>query len=212
MVEMAMKCLFFLCPITDLFLLSKVKTIFVSLKYSIDLKKISACFILFLLTVFLFENIGIYGYLMFNRQNARHLCMVNQAKKKSLERIAIPLNEVKKNLIRLKKDEVLWQGKLYDILAEKYINDCLILIAYQDEHEENLLTALRDYFNDFAKNPFQTGKKIMPPVFLKDIKLTKPDNIIITSMGDYVVCYNIYQQKALTDYFFSIPNPPPECC
>lgn len=169
-------------------------------------------FSLFLLSVFVFNIIGYY--LIFDISDIQ---IKNQVAE-TISKISVISNAkmIKVHLSDIReydKDEIWYNGKLYDILKKETKNDSLFIFILNDQKEEDLITDLGMYVErnfdavfhgGASKHPVKAEPKNFLEKYLPNAATPWSDNFINTRT------IYISTQDLDSSYILSILTPPPE--
>ncbi|MGA7305926.1 MAG: hypothetical protein WBW88_13690 [Rhodothermales bacterium] len=111
------------------------------------------------------------------------------------------------SFVRIGGDEVLFDGRLYDIVSEEVRGDTLHLWGFRDLHEEeatgrlaqNFEEASRDHGVAAASSPMSDLHVLYYTVMLAALRPRTPDDLRFAASGEH----------ALASLFDEVPHPPP---
>ena len=116
-------------------------------------------------------------------------------------------SETQENYRRINKNEVSYNGNMYDIYKEEVNNDSLILYCLSDENEDKLDQAFSEYINKNVVDYFNLSVKNLLRAI---IKIALPP--VEFSYNDFSL-YNLIAFKSnkndLINVIIDVPVPPP---
>ncbi|MDD5570256.1 MAG: hypothetical protein PHD97_03775 [Bacteroidales bacterium] len=166
--------------------------------------------ILFLF-VFLFQFFGYYFLFKANQNTIRNeireqKCDVD----KRIEKLKIPVAIF--NKIKIKKDEIKYNNKLYDIKKVEFTDDTAIVYCINDTKEENIIAEFKEFveqITDFSK----PNNKQLPKFIFKVVssKYISPENFITSNSSYLQQCIFFKYEESLLVPDIEVIKPPPKC-
>ena len=158
-----------------------------------------------LLLVFLCNAAGIFGLFFILKQDNYESVFSSKANELQLVALTIPKS---KNIEWEKADEIVYEGRYYDVFSKTEDNQNIYLLCYSDNKDEQLAQAfhkhLDDNYSDNSKkklNPVAvkiTSENYLLPVLEWNMKQPVEETILVPVSGN-TICG-----------FISVFSPPPD--
>ena len=128
---------------------------------------------------------------------------ISQLPDEALTRLELSLTEYQ--TLSAEDGEINHRGKMYDIVRSQIDGDTIILYAWQDEAEDNLLSFLNELVTRTQKD-----KKPVPGSIVQWASfLFVPEQPLTLPFSDFLVQHHTLYCLNITSAFFSIESPPP---
>ena len=165
----------------------------------------------FFFTIILLLNLGyngILGIMVLYAKHSAYLKIYQQSSAPSFERMSIPLRRARE----LEGKEYWLNGRLYDLRKKEIKNDSVILTLYHDQHEESLVSAIRDFFgadNTYFFHTNETCIHIHSQLYNQDQISPDIRNWKSAEMPVLCFCRDFRYHNMLPSFYLTIPSPPP---
>ncbi|TND07674.1 MAG: hypothetical protein FD123_2993 [Bacteroidetes bacterium] len=130
--------------------------------------------VFFLLGLFIFNAVGVYGWFFFSLQQARQEMTLRMGFHAPVV-LRVGLAEMapgKGLFVRLKKHEILYKGHRYDIVSENKVGESVYFSGHRDDKEDAVYAMLDRHESGSGKNPMKgkrTITKLLEDYFAQDI-------------------------------------------